>query len=285
MLAVVTPFFNPCKYVRLIRNYLQYRDALGCRVFTIELSFDGQFQTPADFKLRGDEENVLWQKEHMINLAVRWLPEKYDRVAWIDADVLFKNPDWRAQTEAMLDDKPFVQPFQTVQLRDDLNTTKVNRAVTCHVAATGQINGKGLSPGFAWAARRELIEKHNIYARHVLGGGDTMLAYALYARWHDGYLLRHMNRAWKRDYLRWALGLWRDVQGNVGTVPGQIEHLYHGTRANRQYVERWHRLAAENFNPRMDVREPDDGPLKWSSDKRKLHRLVRKYFRERREDE
>ena len=112
-----------------------------------------------------------------------------------------------------------------------------------------------------------------------------MLAYALYARWDDGYLLRYMNRPWKRDYLRWALGLWRDVQGNVGTVPGQIEHLYHGTRANRQYVERWRRLAAENFNPRMDVREPDDGPLKWSSDKPELHRLVRKYFHERREDE
>ena len=46
-------------------------------------------------------------------------------------------------------------------------------------------------------------------------------------------------------YRDWANGSFGLVRGSLACVPGDVVHLYHGTRQNRQYVERY-KILHEN---------------------------------------
>ena len=63
--------------------------------------------------LRIRSEHVLWQKERLINVALGHLPKHVKKVAWLDCDILFSNPNWLIETSELLDNYPIVQPFQT----------------------------------------------------------------------------------------------------------------------------------------------------------------------------
>lgn len=97
MLAVVTAYFNPCNYSSHRSKYGRFRRHLApVDLFTAELSFDGNFVIEDSIRFSGTASNVMWQKERLLNLVVERLPDKYDKIAWIDADLMFCNDDWPA---------------------------------------------------------------------------------------------------------------------------------------------------------------------------------------------
>ncbi len=115
MLAAVTCFFNPAGYQRIQDNYILFRENLsGVDLFTIELSFNGEFIIPDAVQIHGTDKNVMWQKERLLNILIEQLPEKYDKVAWLDADLLFENENWAEQADKLLDTVPIVQLFDKV---------------------------------------------------------------------------------------------------------------------------------------------------------------------------
>ena len=97
-LWAVTTFYNPAGYryeegeLRALSRS-RWRDS-GVPLLTVELAFgDAPFElagptTPSQLvQLRGGD--VLWQKERLLNIGMRCLPDDCDKVAWLDADVLF----------------------------------------------------------------------------------------------------------------------------------------------------------------------------------------------------
>src|SRR4029079_13310383 len=82
----------------------------------VECAFgDAPFELPESAAvLRVRARDVMWQKERLLNLAVAALPAACTKVAWIDADILFAEPNWAAETSRRLDDFPIVQPFDRV---------------------------------------------------------------------------------------------------------------------------------------------------------------------------
>ena len=76
----------------------------------------------------------------------------------------------------------------------------------------------------------------------------------------------------------------------LACVPGDVVHLYHGSRQNRQYAERYKILHENAYDPIGDVEiDPETGLLRWSGAARErkpdLVRRVAEYFEQRREDE
>jgi hypothetical protein len=283
-LAAVACYFNPCGYRRLRDNHRRFRAAWhGAPLFTVEVSYDGRFDLQADWQLHASECHILWQKEALLNWAVRQLPGRFDRVAWVDADLLFLNPDWAAATSRLLDEFPVVQLFERCHYANRCGVIEgvwpsLVHQRTCGSKQFGKQHGL---PGGAWAARRDLLERHGLYAGNVIGGGDTVFAQAVLGlptprRWPPGL---------RADARRWSRGVYREVAGRVGCTPGDVVHAYHGRREHRQYVERTAILRETEFDPRTDVRVGDRGLLEWSSSKPELHRRVRAYFESRREDE
>ena len=113
-------YFNPVGYASKLPNLRRFADRVrgqGLRVMVIELALDDQpFEVGdnlADRVLRVRTDAVLWQRERLLNLGLAALPDECDKVAWLDADILFENDDWVAQTSAGLEEFAIVQPFDT----------------------------------------------------------------------------------------------------------------------------------------------------------------------------
>lgn len=115
-LGIVSCYFNPEGYQTKLDNYgifAERIEASDLYLITVECAF-GEMKyalkpSARTIQLRSD--CILWQKERLLNIAVSRLPETITKVAWLDCDVLFSNPNWAVQTSRLLDTVPIVQPF------------------------------------------------------------------------------------------------------------------------------------------------------------------------------
>jgi hypothetical protein len=221
----------------------------------------------------------------------------------MDCDILFENENWPQAVAAALEDAPLLQPFSRVlhvptgvissQIPESpgwMEQPSVAAAVnsgtpfeTC-IEQVMRRSGGTVSPGMAWAARRELLKQHNLFDASIIGGGDTALACAAFGQPELAAKLHHMN-AWQREvYLKWAQAFYHDVKGNVGHVPGRIIHLWHGEMEDRKPALRHSGLSPHDFNPARDIVIGESGAWRWASDKPALHVYLRDYFSSRQED-
>jgi hypothetical protein len=136
----------------------------------------------------------------------------------------------------------------------------------------------------AWAAHRELLEQHGFYDSFVISAGDTALLCAAYGVPEIPIRRWQMSPGQRDRYLRWATDFYRDVKGNVGSLSGEIHHLWHGDLENRRYILRHTDLMPYNFDPTTDIRPGIDGAWRWASHKPEMHALLRDYFFSRQED-
>lgn len=295
-MAIVTCHFNPCGYSRPIQNFVRFAAGIAAAdldLYAVELAFDDQpFQLASYIApsrhLRhrvSSEHGILWQKERLINLGFSTLPEHYDAVAWIDADLLFVNPNWSKIALTKLSETPVVQLFSRV-IDTDGNGHLIDppRSGIGHVLNTPALKGKYGRPGGAWAARREAVAD-GLYDRHVLGGGDSILVHAWQGKVGQAQSYAALESDWLHDYARRQTPR---VQGKIGYVPGDAVHLYHGTRQRRRYVDRYQILHRGKYNPATDI-STEEGPLTWSESARRekpeMIAEVANYFASRQEDE
>ena len=308
MLHVVTCLFNPCGYRRLAENHRRFAAgmaAAGVPLTTVELSYDGAFAVPGSLRLRGNPaEHALWQKERLLNVGIDSLPAEVDKVAWVDADLLFLNPGWAAEAERALDDFAVCQLFGGAHVTDAAGRVVSARgSLAKRLAEGGPVTWRD-HPGFAWACRRDLLagpraEGGGLYDRHVVGGGDRAMADAWLGRPSpDGP--QKQAPAWWADYLAWAAVHAERAGGRIGFVPGDVVHLYHGGKAGRKYTARVPFLVDHDYDPAADL-ELDDRPggdgepgsaglWRWKNGpagavrKPAMRRAVRKYFETRDDD-
>lgn len=280
-LAVITCHFNPCGFRAPVANWRRWRNHLpgDVHVLSVELSFDGRFNTDSQIRLHGDtNKNCLWQKECLLNVALKNLPPEFDRVAWIDADILFHGPGWVRQTHERLDRFPMAQLFRTVHM--------LNADGSVDETPTGVIYNKGgkrSKPGGAWAARREVLEG-GFYDRLVIGAGDVAILHAAQGDFQS-YFVNRQNAAMRRDWLTWSPGIYRRVRNQIGYVDCDVSHLYHGARQNRQYGTREAALLTHGYDPARHVRYNSDGVLEWTeAASAELRGRLRDYFANRKED-
>jgi hypothetical protein len=297
----VTTYFNPAGYSSKLQNLELFAAGVrrqGLKLFVVELAFpSNSFRVPdslADGILRLNADSVLWQKERLLNIAFERLPPECDKVLWLDGDLVFENDDWVNQTSRLLDSHKVVQPFAyAVWLPPREQWTREPRLKDLHrmpaaAAQPGLIYRPDLAhPGFAWAARRDILTSYGVYDKLILGGGDFLIMLAMYS---DASLVANpavspcLSDRLAADVTRWADQFHNIVRGDVAHTPGTVFHLWHGTLADRRYLERYEILRAFDFDPQTDIKLDGNGCWQWSSDKPELHRRVKEYFSIRRAD-
>jgi hypothetical protein len=212
-LWIITTYYNPAGYRTKRINYERFAAPLraaNISFVTVECAYgDESFELAAGphvIQVRGRD--VMWVKERLINLALARLPRHVTKVAWLDADILFTNPDWAQQTSALLDAWPLVQPHDWVGRMARGKFTFAGR-LRCSFACqlqrrpeSAQLSGAAHGqPGIAWAARRDLIETHGLYDAAIIDGGDELFAHAagggLNSRCVKGIACAHQRR-WPR---------------------------------------------------------------------------------------
>jgi hypothetical protein len=300
--CALTCLFNPGGFRTRTENFDRFRAALEHQAVplrVIECVFDdAPFELPASSStLQVRASDVMWQKERLLNLAVRSLPTHITKIAWLDADILFANPSWAAETCARLDRHAVVQPFASVVRlpRGHFSFAGEGQhwegfaavhARDSRVLRRGHFDRHGHS-GFAWAARREWIEQHGLYDACVAGSGDHMMAHAFAGDAESACLDRILgrNNPHREYFAAWCRRIRPAIGGSMGFTPGVIHHLWHGEMANRRYVLRNRELAEFDFDPAEDLRIGRSGCWEWTPRGRRLEPWAREYFRQRREDE
>ena len=138
--------------------------------------------------------------------------------------------------------------------------------------------------GYAWAAKRELLDRHGFFDACIIGGGDRAVFSAAYGCFDSIMDFHHMNPHQRRRFLAWAEPFHDSVQGSVGHIEGDVVHLWHGAPETRLYRQRHVEFAALGFNPFEDIALSDEGSWRWNSDRPELHSHVRRYLEVREAD-
>lgn len=299
-MAVVTSYFNSHNYGSKRRGFELFRHSMeraGVPLFIGECAFgDEPFElAPSSSVFQFRSRDVMWQKERLLNLTIDRVPDRYTKIAWLDADVLFTNPRWLVEASEQLDDVPVLQPFShAVRLRPGemsyFGGGERSRGFcfTCGALPAlsrlrYHIHGH---TGFAWAADRRLLSNLGLYDAAIGGTADHLMAHAFTGDFGTRCLqiVFGGSSGYLDHYRRWAEDAWGRVRGRLGYVRGAVLHLWHGETANRAYVRRYRELTALGYDPAVHLRADSNGLWAWADEGAFLSEWAVGYFRDRRED-
>jgi len=281
-MAVILVYFNIQQSLRLIHNLLYVKNLLDLAkipYFIGELSIQGApflFAESANiFHFQTDD--IMFYKENIINLMEPLIPETYNKLCLMDADILFENPDWYTLISAKLNQVNICQPFSEACW---LNIS-YNEIVHTNTSFTKKQHGG--HEGFVWCFQRDWFNKYKLPEASFIGSGDTIFVYAV--------LNKTIFKS--HQYLYGILSAYidnlpKDISADYLDL--KIYHLYHGTIANRQYVSR--HLKINNLLERLNVTDIDEcieynttGIMKWKAPVRDaLNAFMKEYLLERDDD-
>lgn len=303
MLHFISCFYNFCNYKQSIKNYLIFLEQfshLNIPYSIIELSNkQGEFSLPEPspdypnhkvIRLNGEGAAVAWQKEVLLNILIKSLPPEVDKICWVDPDIIFQREDFYEAIDKALDEYDVVQPFDRIYRMSPNQTVPLflpNFNYSSEGGFSSFINRSdwwtNCNFGFSHAWRRSTLNSvGNLFPYAIIGGADTIMFNALFGitqPWFGG------------SGLDWAIGEYTlRVEGfrpKVGYIAGAASHLFHGTIANRRYVERNEILKRHDFSPYEDISLSSEGVWKWATSTRKLalQKDVKLYFEGRKEDD
>lgn len=308
-LHVFTARANPLRYRVPHENYLRFAEhmllsqhvhltviecAYGDEPFSCELP--GVRHIGVRAKTRG------WCKENLLNLGV-WQSPEAEYIAWIDSDIIFRNHDWASETLHALQHYDVVQPWSHCY---DLGPGPGGSHIATHTSFAHQYffrqplvppggysgpywqgdGGPYVYPhsGYAWAMTRQAYSwVGGLFELGGMGSGDHHMALALAG------LADYSMPIGTHNTYREAVKLWEEragatIHGNLGYVPGTIEHLFHGKKTDRGYLSRWSMFLQHQFDPIRDLKRNAFGVFEFASNKPELRHDFDLYLHSRNED-
>ena len=282
--VIVACYFNPQKSPYRTKAFNIFYDSIKhlnhriveCVIGEGEPEFHGEHISHVYTK------DLLWHKESLLNKVISELPSKFKYVFWVDADVIFTNKNWFVDgVEALNNDYNIIQPFEyCVHLdKDELSPSfnynfekawVLSRAkhhkIWKSFCANHSINGYLASGdenydmhghvGFAWGARREILDTMPLYDRALIGGADHIIAHA--AAGHIKHKCIQKSFTENVDEVNeWSQKFYKLIHGKIGYVKGDLFHIWHGDIEKRQYLKR-----VQEFTPKTkQIVEKDENGL------------------------
>ena len=90
--------------------------------------------------------------------------------------------------------------------------------------------------GFAWGARREVLEAVPLFDRALIGGADHIIAHAAAGQIPHPCIAKSFTDNLE-EVMAWSHQFYRVTQGKIGYVKGDLYHLWHGDINKRQYLK------------------------------------------------
>ena len=239
------------------------------------------------------EASVLWQRERFWNVGLAFVKPCHRMVVWIDADVVFCNEDWVQKAHDRLNLNSLLHLFDTVadvRIEDTgLRATGLERASVVGLlrdpatsreffSCSGVSMSLGCSPGFAWAARADAIQRVGFPDWLILGSGDKALLAAVLG-FHEEYSeALDLNSDLRSRYASWAVRVREGFRGAITTVPQAIRHVVQGDYGCRAYRDRYQLLRDHEFSISDQLAVNDGGAWEWRNPGSAYASKVRDYF-------
>ena len=290
-MAIIVCHFNWCGYLNPIKNlnrFLNQMDQKEIPVYGVELSLNDDFVTKNRKNWKHivvDKHSVCFQKEACINLVEKFVPDAYQKIAWIDGDLEFTNPTWYEDTVKALDSHKLVQMYADGIKLDEMG--RIESVEPGIMKAGGPPKEKIKRPGYpggAWAARRDLWKHGGLFPYCVVGSGDIVFIYSIFDD-SDG-ALKNVNIDYLKNfpyYFEWKKSIRKYVDKSVTYINGEFVHNWHGHKSDRNYSTRHDILENINFSEN-NIKLDENGVARIEHQEQSLYDNLHKYFLERKED-
>lgn len=291
--------------------------ALGEREYAVQTPINDNHII---INVRGESE--LWLKENLVNIALSRIPETVKYVAIIDSDIRFMRTDWVGEAIQQLQHYNVIQMFEVAQDLDTnsfpyqfntgfvkdwkeygfvnmqfsqfkkIPTIKVPSVQSlknlqnpyCDDCQDGELRVNRFHPGFAWAYRRETLDKlGGMIDTGILGSGDSHMATSFVGKSMETVHPK-MNDDYKRVIREWEKRAIQHVNYNIGYMQGSITHAFHGSKKFRKYGSRWEILVKHQYSPITDIRRNVMGVYQLNGNKPLMTAAFQDYFAERNAD-
>lgn len=310
---VIAVISNPMRYGSRWRLYEFFKEDIerkGANLWTVEMQVGSRIhkvtspENKADLQISKTHlSGTLWDKESMINIGIQHIIKNCPDAryfAWIDADVRFE-PDMISEAQHALQHWDVIQLWShAVDLgpqNQSVNKELQMSFMYCHWnnIKVESRNGytQGGHPGYAWAARRDALNKMGVSLSNgplidfgALGSADRHMACALIGNVDWSYH-GSVHGNYKKWLHRWQQVAEKNIRRNVGYLPQTVRHSFHGRKANRGYSSRWKLLVNHQFDPETDLRRDVSGLWLLNSETPRQIRMrddFRRYFMSRNED-
>jgi len=281
-MAICLVMFNPVNSKRMLMNYHYIVNEFKLQhfpIFTLELLYPNRSPQIAD-AIHVKSNSVMFNKENMCRVLERYIPPKFTKLAFLDADVVFKDKQWYSKTSDLLETHDIVQPFETCNWLD-LTYSKIESTRKTFVLLKTTEISWDYHPGFAWCFRREWYNKFGFFDLGLNGGGDSLSA-VLWMKldYTKGYFLhKNMTSIFIEDFNKTPRPRITYIKNSI------LYHLYHGSRINRQYCDR-SKIFDNCPNISDMIITNSHGIYEWNSEfKDKMNHIFLKYFEDRNDDD
>lgn len=263
---------------------------------------DAEPQLPASPSIsRIYTKDLLWHKEALLNAVIKDLPQNFKYVFWLDTDVLFTNKDWLVHGVEELKYNNIIQPFEyCVHLEEGETKPSFDVAHEKQYASDPKLRHKSLwrsfcanfktndlsgdtnydkhgHVGFAWGAKRSVLEAMPLYDRALIGGADHIIAHA--AAGQIGHSCLQKSFTEDIDAINdWSEDFEKVINGKISYVIGDLHHIWHGDIAKRQYLKR-----IQEFTPKAKQITKKDANGLYVADELNGDTYMKEYF-DHRED-
>jgi len=303
-LAVAMAHFNPMGYARprenLVRAVRQFWSTVP--VFVIELCYDGALPrcTPQLLGTRSvgvhimhaQAQSLMFHKENLWQVLAERIPASYRKLVFLDADVLVGSaPVWLSRCAEALDTLHIIQPLSSIHFQEHPEGPKDLAPSTSWqplLVAAASVRETPFapdmaypSPGYGLGVQRDWLARvGGLVTTSVVGAGDLMMLGSLCALDHMQHSQAYQLSPFAHADVQRFLDKAKASSTRVGFVAHQGLHLYHGSRATRQYASRHEAMVA--------LKREDlvlNASKIWEFRDSSWNMIMRDYFAQRREDD
>lgn len=261
---IISCYFNPMKSPWRRKAFDTFFEGIkGYNYKIVECVIgDSQPELP-DFIEKVYTKSLLWHKETLLNNIIKSLPSKYKYIFWLDADIIFTNPNWLEESvNVMKAGANMIQPFEycvhlqkgetkpsflvNAYKRDCSNPILRHKFLWrsfCSNHASGlnantnyDVHGH---VGLAWGIKREVYDKISggLYDKALIGGADHIMAHAAAGHINHNCITKSFGEdiSAVNDY---SSKMYAAVGGKLGFTAGDVYHIWHGELKDRQYLKR-----------------------------------------------
>lgn len=240
----------------------------------------------------------VWQKERFNNIALLHIKKNHKYIIWVDADVIFVEPDWLVQLKDRLISYRLVQLFNKVidvSMVNNrftllgLNRKSVIESLYDDISPESYFGQSGISlqlgcnPGMAWGARVETIKKIGFCDFMIMGSGDKLLLASAMGYYKMYSELLHLNESLRKLSLEWGKRVFQVVEGKVFYLENTIYHLVQGNYDSRNYPGRYQLIKDDGFVFHDYLNVNEYASWQWKNSNNRFASIIESYFSARKD--
>jgi hypothetical protein len=248
--------------------------------FSIEMVIGNQKPVLASPTLRVYSNSNLFYKEALWNRLEKEIPEYYNKIIFLDSDIIFEKTNWVDELSIILNTHDLVHIFENATLLD-IYFKPIERLTS----SIKELNIYGA--GYGWAINRSTFLKINGFLdTRILGGGDSAFIHSILGT-NNIFLGNTVNNNKVHKYLQDSYTKYKNNMQSLKLsythFSCNIYHLYHGSRINRNYDNRYSLLNSLDNEWNTLFIENKDGFLELIDNTINLQLYL--YFKNRKEDD